>query len=386
MSSVVISGDTSGAITLQAPAVAGSTTLTLPTTTGTVVVANGAQTIEFADGSASAPSITNSGDTNTGMFFPAADTIAFAEGGVEAMRLDASGNVGINTSSPSSLAKLDVNGDIKYTKFQRLSFNGRQKTWKISQYPKSFTSADNSEMFVINIYDSTDYDQASYKSLIINRAGGISVVGIYGGTSPYNVEIKTYDDGTDIHVYVVADNYCDYYTVDIAYNRIATTITKTDMGSNTYTPSGTKVGDTTGQTMKLLATYSQTVGATNRDLYIDNAGGIGYISSTRNSKTNIENLSDTSWLYQLNPVSFNYRKKDDGNYTNEIDGDIQYGLIAEDVEPVRKDLCFYDESEDGQILRGIQYSKLVVPMLKAIQELKSIVDEQAEKIKALEAR
>lgn len=42
MSSVVISGDTSGAITLQAPAVAGSTTLTLPATTGTVLAAGNA--------------------------------------------------------------------------------------------------------------------------------------------------------------------------------------------------------------------------------------------------------------------------------------------------------------------------------------------------------
>ncbi len=33
----------------------------------------------FADGSASAPTITNTGDTNTGIFFPAADTIAFAD-------------------------------------------------------------------------------------------------------------------------------------------------------------------------------------------------------------------------------------------------------------------------------------------------------------------
>lgn len=36
MSSVTISGDTSGSIILQAPSVAGSTTLTLPTTTGTL--------------------------------------------------------------------------------------------------------------------------------------------------------------------------------------------------------------------------------------------------------------------------------------------------------------------------------------------------------------
>lgn len=37
MSSVVISGDSSGAITLQAPAVAGSTTLNLPASTGNVL-------------------------------------------------------------------------------------------------------------------------------------------------------------------------------------------------------------------------------------------------------------------------------------------------------------------------------------------------------------
>ena len=36
MSSVVISGDTSGTVTLQAPATAGSTILTLPTTSGTI--------------------------------------------------------------------------------------------------------------------------------------------------------------------------------------------------------------------------------------------------------------------------------------------------------------------------------------------------------------
>jgi hypothetical protein len=69
---------------------------------GTLSV-TGSATVEFADGSASTPSITNDGDTNTGMFFPAADTIAFAEGGVEAMRLDASGNMGLGVT-PSAWA------------------------------------------------------------------------------------------------------------------------------------------------------------------------------------------------------------------------------------------------------------------------------------------
>lgn len=97
MANLILNGSTSGSVTLSSPAVSGTTTLTLPATSGTVVVTSGAQTIEFADGSASTPSITNSSDTNTGMFFPAADTIAFAEGGTEAMRLTDTGLLQFNS-------------------------------------------------------------------------------------------------------------------------------------------------------------------------------------------------------------------------------------------------------------------------------------------------
>jgi hypothetical protein len=60
----------------------------------------------FSAGTVSAPAITTTGDTNTGIFFPAADTIAFTEGGVESMRIDASGSVGIGNVSPQ--ARLDL--------------------------------------------------------------------------------------------------------------------------------------------------------------------------------------------------------------------------------------------------------------------------------------
>jgi hypothetical protein len=88
---LVLAGATSGQATIQATDAA-TVTITLPATSGTLVTTGGAQTIEFADGSAAAPSITNSGDTNTGMFFPAADTIGFAEGGTEVMRIAGDGN------------------------------------------------------------------------------------------------------------------------------------------------------------------------------------------------------------------------------------------------------------------------------------------------------
>ena len=64
----------------------------------------------FSAGTAAAPAITTTGDTNTGIFFPAADTIAFSEGGAESMRIDSSGNLGIGTTSPSG--RLHVFGNV----------------------------------------------------------------------------------------------------------------------------------------------------------------------------------------------------------------------------------------------------------------------------------
>ena len=68
-------------------------------------------TIAVPAGSAVAPTIAPTGDTNTGIFFPAADTIAFTEGGTEAMRLDSSGRLGLGTTGP--LARFDLRGDYK---------------------------------------------------------------------------------------------------------------------------------------------------------------------------------------------------------------------------------------------------------------------------------
>jgi hypothetical protein len=64
--------------------------------------------LTFNAGNAAFPTLTTSGDTNTGIFFPAADTIAFAEGGTESMRITSAGNVGIGTSSPNRQLELST--------------------------------------------------------------------------------------------------------------------------------------------------------------------------------------------------------------------------------------------------------------------------------------
>jgi hypothetical protein len=131
--------------------------------------------------------------------------------------------------------------------------------------------------------------------------------------------------------------------------------------------------------------YNLTV--TGRDCYIDNTGYLGYLSSVRESKININNIENVDWLLNLNPVSFNKRKKDEAqNYTDEFYEELDYGLIAEEVELINDQICFYDETEEGRIIKGVSYSKLITPMLKAIQELKAENDTLKERLTALENR
>jgi len=94
-----------GTETFTNKALNGTLGATTPSTiAATTISASGVST--FSAGTAGAPALTTTGDTNTGMFFPAADTIAFSEGGVESMRINSSGRLGIGTTSPRSL--LDI--------------------------------------------------------------------------------------------------------------------------------------------------------------------------------------------------------------------------------------------------------------------------------------
>jgi hypothetical protein len=161
---------------------------------GTLSVTGSATVVEFADGAVGAPSITNDGDTNTGIFFPAADTIAFTEGGVESMRIDASGNLGIGTSTPG--AKLDVvgtaaisgavtlsggtangvaylNGSKVLTTGSALTFNGTN-TLTLSSGSQGYLIGPSSEMLI----------GADSSGLYVgNGAGGTPAIPIFFGST-----------------------------------------------------------------------------------------------------------------------------------------------------------------------------------------------------------
>lgn len=95
MSSIVVNGDSSGSITLQAPSVSGATVLTLPTTSGTLVVGS------------SSPTFTNLTTTgNTILGDATTDTLNASNGTIV---LNGTGNVGIG-NTPSGTYKLEVTG------------------------------------------------------------------------------------------------------------------------------------------------------------------------------------------------------------------------------------------------------------------------------------
>ena len=84
------------------PAAGAFTSVTASTTLGVTGVST------FAAGTAALPSLTTTGDTNTGIYFPAADTLGFTTSGSERVRIDSAGSVGIGgaASADSSLGIL----------------------------------------------------------------------------------------------------------------------------------------------------------------------------------------------------------------------------------------------------------------------------------------
>jgi hypothetical protein len=204
------------------------------------------------------------------------------------------------------------------------------------------------------------------RTSIAQPTTGATTLAIQGTTTTSAGAIRLYSSNDSVQAYIFADN---------ASGLSINTSTSHPMVFRTVGVDRMRILATGNITLNSVV-YGNTVGGTNRNLYIDNVGGIGGIASIRAAKKNIENISSVDWMYQLNPVTFNYRKKDeDGNYTDEAYDHITYGLIAEDTQPIADFLINYNEDEDGtKDMKGIEYSRLIVPLIKAIQELKAEVD------------
>ena len=316
-------------------------------TVGTTQIQNGV-TVNFADGTAAAPSITNDGDTNTGIFFPTADTIAFSEGGAESMRIDASGNVGIGTSSPNS----------------RLEALGSTAGAEISRFEGNYSASG-----TVNL---TNW----------RRSGGAVASVMRYNDANTDMEFGT----TTSHSQAFITGGTERMRIDSSGNLL---VGKTSVGS---TNTGFEVTPASGVPVIRL-TSSGTIPQSKIVFYNNSGTYCGEIYTGSGTLLTFANASDyrlkedvqamqgaLSKVMALKPVTFKWKS----------DGSFGEGFIAHELQEVvplavsrHKDAV---DDNNNPSYQAIDQSKLVATLTAAIQELKAINDTQAETINALTAR
>ncbi|MGD9276263.1 MAG: hypothetical protein PVJ67_03770 [Candidatus Pacearchaeota archaeon] len=113
--------------------------------------------------------------------------------------------------------------------------------------------------------------------------------------------------------------------------------------------------------------YNKTV-TSSRDVEVESDGTLGYVSSIKAIKKNLDPDFNYGWVFDLPVYAFNYKKKDPKTkkfMDNEVNPERQYGLLAEDVEQINNEFVFYDDDNN---LCGVHYKKFIPILLKIIQD------------------
>jgi hypothetical protein len=104
-------------------------------------------------------------------------------------------------------------------------------------------------------------------------------------------------------------------------------------------------------------------------VYVTSSGELGILASSERYKTGIEPMAQrTEKLQQLRPVTFHLK--------TDPRGDVQYGLIAEEVAKVYPELVIRDKT--GRV-EGVHYEELAPMLLNEVQK-------QSEEIRAMQAQ
>lgn len=118
---------------------------------------------------------------------------------------------------------------------------------------------------------------------------------------------------------------------------------------------------------------------TSAAVYIDSAGLLGRITSSRRFKEDIHDMTTSSLpILQLRPVTFRYKKAQENGQKP-----IQFGLIAEEVEEVLPQLVTRDAAG---VPDGVKYHDLPVLLLNEFQIEHQIVTRHVIELRALRAR
>jgi hypothetical protein len=320
---VKLNGSTSGSVTVQAPAVAGTNTLTLPAATGNLLSDQ-----SIVPSSASVP-------TN-GMYLPATNALGFATNSTNAMYIDASQNVGIGTSSPSQKLQIGTGASNDYIQFGTTGSGfvlGRETS---------------SGEFLFNATQASPYNVFKWQQ------GGTERMRI--NSSGYVLVNQTVSTGN------VAQFQVSSSTSNAAQFIVSTT---------SYPIVASQNGSASGLVYFNYNTANVGTITTNGSATAYNT------SSDYRLKNDVQPLSNgLATVSALNPVTYNWI----GN------GSKGEGFIAHELQTVIPDAVtgIKDavDDEGKPIYQGVDYSKIVVHLVAAIQELSAEVEALKAKVGA----
>ena len=306
-------------------------------------------------------------DSNTGMFNIASDILCFATGGTERMRIAANGSLTLDSLSYDAAAdSMTINNGLFLSSGYIRSGAADFSLGTASQ--GAVLTIDDTLADCVGIGTTTPASYNDYADNFVIESTGNTGMTIASGTSNYG-SIR-WADGT-------SDPADSMGIID--YNHSTNSM-------RFFTNNSDRMSIDSSGLFRVPTFYTNPTYATHRAVYVESEAGYecGYNASIRASKTNIESISDVSWIYDVDPITFNRRvfDKENKEYTDESFPDKEYGIIAEDLEELAPELCFYDyESIDGEIdtenkvVAGIHYDRIVAPLIKVIQELEARITE-----------
>ncbi len=147
-----------------------------------------------------------------------------------------------------------------------------------------------------------------------------------------------------------------------------------DIGNNGVAAESNTIRIGAGQTATYIAGIAGATSAGGVAVFVDGAGHLGTITSSARFKEDIQDIGDSSSaLMSLRPVRFHYTKDVDPS------GLAQYGLVAEEVAKVDRDLVVFDEKGEPQTVR---YHFVNAMLLNEVQRQARRVEAQQREIEA----
>jgi hypothetical protein len=384
-------------------------------------------TVAAGAGTALLPSITTTGDLNTGMWFPAADTIAFSEGGVEALRIDSSGKVGINTTTMQSTFNVQgVDGNIANFSYPTAATELKVVCSTVNVIG-IFTGTDDNFVFGTNSTERMRIDSSgnvgigtsspSYKlhvlgsqlyltnsgntELMTTNTSGGTVTGGIQALSNQSVRVGSI---TNYPVEMVINNSAKM-TIDTSGNVLVGT--SSQIGSEKFGILTTGTGvfahwkstGTSGNPQVFRISTGQLSGGIGSGRFItcDDGGsdkffvtGAGVVNaasatittiSDQRLKENIRDLDDgLEKVLALKPRKFDWKENKGENIKN------ARGFIAQELELVFPDMIsnWTDEPPEGEEPYKAVNANLIPTLVKAIQEQQAIIAAMEIRLSALE--